>query len=163
MQLTHDAHTPGTQTKELVLLCDGIKSPANQGAIFRLADAFAVKELIFCDAVPDMSSSRLKKIARSTQDHIPYACVQEGSTTLQELKAKGYKTIALEITASSMPLFTIDFNHRKLLLIIGNEQNGVSQELLNQVDTAAHIPMYGHNSSMNVAQAAAIALYQLSL
>lgn len=163
MQLTHDAHTASTQAKELVVLCDGITSPANQGALFRLADAFGVKELIFVGATPEMSSSRLKKTARSTQDHITYSHTQDGQSIIQDLKTNGFTAIALEITKDSIPMATIEPSYSKILLIIGNEQSGITQELLDLAAVTTHIPMYGKNSSMNVAQATAIALHQLSV
>ena len=49
-----------------------------------------------------------------------------------------------------------------IVLIIGNENHGVSDDLLRQSDIVLHIEMYGNNSSMNVTHAAAIALYELT-
>lgn len=162
MQETHAHYTPAQQSKDIVLLCDHIVSPANQGALFRLADAFGVKELIFLGAAPDNSSSRLKKTARSTQDHIPFSSTQDGTQAIQAHINQGYYCVALEIAQSSAPIASLELSSNKILLIIGNEQAGVSQQLLDQVQSINHIPMYGRNSSMNVAQATAIALYQLS-
>lgn len=163
MQTTHDHYTPAQQYKELVLLCDHITSPANQGALFRLADAFGVSQLIFLGDRPDLHSSRLKKTARSSHDHIPFTSVSDGTSLLDSYKTKGYQCIALEITASSLPIASVALTSDKLMLIIGNEQTGITDRLLQQADQIAHIPMYGRNSSMNVAQAAAIGLYHLSL
>jgi tRNA G18 (ribose-2'-O)-methylase SpoU len=144
------------------MLCDHIASPANQGALFRLADAFGVKEIIFLGNPPDMGSSRLKRTARNTQEHVPYSAAAGSVALLQSFKNNGYLCIALEITSDSIPISEIRITSSKLVLIIGNERTGVSQEILNQANHTTHIQMYGHNSSMNVAQATAVALYQLS-
>lgn len=162
MQHTHDTFSAAKQTKEIILLCDHITGPANQGALFRLADAFGIQEIVFVGNTPDMSSSRLKKTARSTQEYVSHSTTTDGLKTLQTYKDKGYHSIALEITADSTSISELATTSDKLLLLIGNEQTGVSQELLELVDLTTHIKMYGHNSSMNVAQATAVALYQLS-
>ncbi len=163
MQLTHDAHQANIQAKELIVLCDHIHSPANQGALFRLADAFGVKELIFVGNPLDMRSSRLKRTARSMQEHIPYSQHESGITIIERYTKEGYQCIALEVTATSIALSKAAITANKILLLLGNEQHGVSQELIDAVDLTVHIPMYGRNSSMNVAQAAAIALHHISL
>lgn len=161
MQTTHDHFTPAKQHKDLVLVCDHITSPANQGALFRLADAFGVRKLIFLGTVLDLTSSRLKKTARSSQDHIRYLDEQDGTAILAHYKKEGYQCIALEITKTSVPITALAPTSPKMLLLIGNEQDGIAAPLLQLVNNVTHIPMYGRNSSMNVAQAAAIGLFQL--
>lgn len=163
MQLTHDVYQAHEQSKEIVLLCDRIGSPANQGGLFRLADAFGVKELVFTGNPLDITSSRLKRTARNTQAHIPYFQHDTAVTAIKEYLKEGYKCIALEITASSKSLSKTAITGNKILLIIGNEQHGISQEILDIANLIVHIPMYGKNSSMNVTQAAAIALHHISL
>lgn len=162
MQLTHDLHHSHTQSKEIVILCNCIHSPANQGAIFRLADAFKVKEILFTGAPIDIQSARLKRTARSTQQHISYTYYDSAITQLNRLQEEGYQCLALEITKESLPISQVQITQKKVVLILGNEQQGVSQDLLQNANTIMHIPMYGQNSSMNVAQAAAIALYHIS-
>ena len=161
MQLTHDSHHSNTHNKEIIILCDHINSPANQGAIFRLADAFGAREIQFIGAPIDIQSARLKKTARSTQQHIAYNNYESATTQLKRLQEDGYFCLALEITDASIPISHLQIPHNKIVLLLGNEQEGVSKDLLKEVDKAMHIPMYGQNSSMNVAQAAAIALYHI--
>lgn len=162
MQTTHDQYTPARQHKKLVLLCDHILSPANQGALFRLADAFGVSELIFIGAQPDMRSNRLKKTARNCQAHIKYTSHPDGTAIVEKYKNVGYQCIALEITKSSIPIASAVITSHKIVLLIGNEQEGISDYLLTLADQVAHIPMYGRNSSMNVVQATAIGLYRIN-
>ncbi|MEP0266267.1 TrmH family RNA methyltransferase [Dokdonia sp.] len=161
-QLTHESHKNSAITRDIILLCDHVKSPANIGAIFRLADAFAVSEVIFCGTNIDLTSSRLKKTARNTQENVRFHESETPIKKLKELHTKGYTSIALEITSQSMPIHSFDVTvYDKLVLAIGDERHGISPEVLNSIHHTLHIPMYGHNSSMNVAQATAIALYNL--
>ncbi|WP_375252443.1 TrmH family RNA methyltransferase, partial [Dokdonia donghaensis] len=71
--------------------------------------------------------------------------------------------IALEIDSTSIPIAEVHIaNMSKISLVIGAESTGVTPEALEQCAVIAHIPMHGINSSMNVAQAAGIALYELT-
>lgn len=161
-QLVHTAHDPIEKPKEIVLFCDHVKGPANIGSLFRLADAFAITEIVFFGTTIDLSSSRLKKTARTTQQHIPY---REGTNLSQEIQnyhKDQFVSIALEITSSSIPIRSLQTNAmNKIVLIIGDENYGITDALLSQVHHTVHIPMLGKNSSMNVAQATAIAFYEL--
>lgn len=161
MQLTHSSHRKQSHAKEIILLCDHIVSPANQGSLFRLADAFGVREVIFIGSAPDTGSSRLKRTARSTEQHISYRNTDTPIEVIRTLTQEGYTPVALEITSSSVELNKLTIDSHKILLIIGNEQQGISQEILEMSQHIAHITMYGNNSSMNVAQATGIALYHI--
>lgn len=160
MQLEHKHHKKTPPSSEIILLCDSITSPANIGAIFRLADAFGVKEIIFGGAFPDLSSSRLRKTARNTERTVSYGHSDDLIATINTLSNDGYSSLALEITSKSKPVQHIK-KLEKSILIIGNERHGINKEILQISEYHAHIEMYGSNSSMNVAQATGIALYEL--
>ena len=161
-QLAHHQYQKDEQHLKIILLCDHLQSPANIGAIFRLADAFAVQEVLFTQSV-NSSSSRLKRTARETYKSVPYRIIEDRCREIVGFHESGYTSIALELTQTSIPLQQLTKNEAdKYVLIIGNEKTGVSDELLAKAQQQGHIPMYGQNSSMNVAQATAIGLYHLS-
>jgi tRNA G18 (ribose-2'-O)-methylase SpoU len=164
VQLTHKDHiTTNSISKDIIILCDHVKGPANLGSIFRLADAFGVTEIFFATGTLDVSSNRLKKTARHTHEKVRFRESEQCITTLEELHLQGYTSIAIEITDTSIPLQTLPCNTlEKVVLIIGDENFGISDDLLAMVTFTAHIPMLGTNSSMNVAQALGIALYELT-
>lgn len=144
------------------MVCDGIQSPANLGALFRICDAFGVLEIISSERIP-LHSRRLIKSARNTQAHIAFRQEQVLTETIVQLRAEGYETLGLEITTHSVPLpqfKSVPLTH--IVLVIGNESEGISDEVLALLPTVLHIPMFGSNSSMNVIQATAIALYELT-
>ena len=160
VQLTHKESNKTQHSFPLVLVCDGVQSPANIGAIFRICDAFGVLKIFFCNAEINFYSSRLQKTARNTQLYVPYSEKNNTVSEINKLKNEGYTIISLEITDSSITIEKLpELKNEKIAIVIGNEQQGISEEVLNNSDLCSHIEMYGKNSSMNVVQAASIALY----
>lgn len=156
--------TPFSEKKHrLTLICDGVSSPANIGGLFRLCDAFGVEMLIFCNAEIDLSSPRLRKTARQTQLLVPYKETPDISNFITELKTENYHIIGLEITSESIPIQQLQLpKDSKIALVVGSEQHGISEATLTKLDQAIHVEMFGANSSMNVTQATAIALFELT-
>ncbi|KAA3624724.1 MAG: TrmH family RNA methyltransferase [Flavobacterium sp.] len=163
LQLTHSS-TPFVKREfPIVLICDGVKGPANIGSIFRIAEGFGVREIVFGKADIDFDSGRLKKTARDTHRKVSYTQSDDLRMTVNHFKREGYFIAALEITDNSKPLHDLRWiGTDKLALILGNEAHGISEEILELTDKAYHIELYGDNSSINVAQAAAVALYHLT-
>ena len=97
-------------------------------------------------------------MARSTEQFIIYESLQ----TLEQVNelAQTHQFVALEWTNDSVPYHEIMI-HEPILLALGNEETGVSDEILQMVETCIHIPMYGIKNSMNVAMATGIAVYEL--
>ena len=80
-------------------------------------------------------------------------------TAIQKLKEEGNTIVGIEITDKSITIQDFDFkNHKKLVLLLGSERNGI--ENIDLVDATVSIPMYGRNSSMNVIHSLAITLYE---
>lgn len=161
-QLTHHNSLNNSKKFPIVLICDGVKSPSNIGSLFRICDALGVSETIFCNTALNINSPRLQKTARSTQKRVSFSESTDIIATIDKFKKEDYTIIALEITDSSTSLKNISADiNQKMVLIIGNEQNGISKKVLQKVSQTIHIDMFGENSSMNVVQATSIALYSL--
>jgi len=159
-QLSHK-NTPITFKKfPIKLICDGVKSPSNIGALFRICDAMGVSEIIFCNTELNINSPRLQKTARSTQKKVSYSVSESILQTISELKKEKHTIIALEITDKSILIEDLIISeNQKIAIIIGNEQNGISGKVLKTCDVCTQIAMFGENSSINVSQAASIALH----
>ncbi|MFI8379948.1 TrmH family RNA methyltransferase [Leeuwenhoekiella sp. NPDC079379] len=161
-QLTHNTTQLQSGAHNLVILCDGITSPANAGSLMRLSDALGLKHLYFCNSNINFESSRFKRTSRSTEMYVSYTQTSDYDEILKNLKRENYILIGLELTNNSISL--ADFNiqaDEKIALVLGNERHGISPTVLTKLNKSIYIPMYGKNSSMNVAQAAAIATYTL--
>lgn len=161
MQLTHYNTQFPKHTFPITIICDDVNTALNIGSLFRICDAFGVEKIIFCGN--NISIGRkMTKTSRSTEKHVQYKIVSDISEVITEYK-DSHQLIGLEITSNSKPLKTFKFNtHKPIALILGNENFGISENILKQLDTTVHITMYGHNSSMNVVQAASIALYEIT-
>ena len=161
-QLSHKESNHSEKVFPIVLICDGLKSPSNIGGIFRVCDALGIPEIIFCNSQINFNSPRLQKTARNTQHYVSYSENKNTLNAIINLKDNGFKIIALEITDSSESIENLSlFDNQKIALIIGSENEGVSDKVLTNSDLCVHINMYGRNSSMNVVQATSIALYSL--
>lgn len=160
MQLTHYNSKFKPKQFPVVLICNNISNAANVGSLFRTADAFGIEKLIFCgDDIP--LGKKMKRTSRSTENYIAYDVEPNIKNVLRKL-GESHRLIALEITTDSSPLSTYQIqNEEPIALIIGNENFGLSKTVLNQCHDILHIEMYGQNSSMNVVQAASIALYEI--
>lgn len=136
---------------------------ANIGSLFRLADAFNIEKIIFTGTPFNVESNRLKKTARATVKKVEFEFIENAEEAINVLKTQKYSIFGLEITSDSSPIDSFSFkNEEKIALLVGNEQHGIDPSLLEVAATKLHINMFGHNSSMNVAQATGIALYEIT-
>lgn len=162
MQLNHYNSTFKKQKFPITLICDNVTNTPNIGSLFRISDALGVEELIFCGENLQLGK-RMKKTSRSTEKYVSHKVESDILQVVTSLKAKRYFIIALEITDSSISLDDFILNtNQPIALIIGNENVGVSEDILKLADEIVHIKMFGENTSMNVVQATSIILYELT-
>ncbi len=165
-QLSHQEVIKNTHRFPICVLAHNIEIAGNVGSLFRIADAFGVEKLYLTGTTAVPPKYKIRKAARSADKRIPYTQAPSAIEAVTQLKSDGYIIISLEITTNSMDLRSFTQSHSRtheqaICLIIGSEQSGISQELLDCSDYTLHIPMFGENSSMNVATSCAIALYEL--
>jgi tRNA G18 (ribose-2'-O)-methylase SpoU len=163
IQLNHYQHRAVPTKYPLCFLAHDIQIPENIGALFRIADALGVEKIYFSGLSPTPPNHKINKTARATEKYVDYFYENNPIKIINKLKAEQYKIVSLEATTHS-----IDINHCPMLsgekwcLVLGAENSGVCQALLDLSDLTVHIPMQGQNSSMNVAAAAAIAVFEIT-
>ncbi|NJW53406.1 TrmH family RNA methyltransferase [Salinimicrobium oceani] len=163
MQKTHETTDFQEKKFPLVLVLDGVSGPANVGSLFRLADAFNVEKIIFCGTELHLKSNRLKRTARSTVKNVIFEEHDNSEVVCRNLQESGYSIMALEIAAESVPLEEEKYDtYNKIALVLGNENSGITSNILTMADKLLHINMFGKNSSMNVTHAAGIALFEIT-
>ena len=144
--------------KPLYVVMDGVQDPGNAGTIIRTADAVGADGVILLKGTVDVYSD---KAVRSTMGSIFHVPVYSG-VTLDELtefvQESGLQLLATALDETAKPHFQQDFT-QGTAVVLGNEGNGVSQELL-AVAQKTYIPMYGQAESLNVGMSAAIVLYE---
>ena len=149
----------------ITVVLDGVPGNYNIGAIFRLCDAFLVERLIICgeEGKTRQGSALLRKrklvqAAMGTQRWVPWQDEPEAAAVVRAAKAAGYWIAVVELTAESVSLAVMQPRY-PAALVLGNEQSGVSPEVLACADQAIAIPMLAN--SLNVATAGAIVLHEL--
>jgi len=161
-QLNHLTTNFKKRTFLITLVCDNISNATNIGSVFRTADAFGIEKIFFCGAhVP--IGRKMSKTSRSTEKNVNYEVCESASKVVEQLKKQNYQIISLEITSNSTPIHSFSFSKdNPIALVIGDENFGVSETILDYSDAVLHIDMFGQNSSMNVVQAATIAFYEMT-
>lgn len=145
----------------VVLVLDNIRSAHNVGSIFRTADAFKVDKLWLCGICACPPSAEIHKSALGAEDSVPWEHRDDSLETVERLKAEGWTIVSLEQTEGAVQLQ--DFRPekgRKYALILGNEVEGVRQDVVNASDFALEIPQFGTKHSLNVSVSAGVALWQ---
>lgn len=151
---------PGTSAKRrIVLVLDQISDPHNAGAILRSAAAFDVAAVIVQDRNAPPESGVLAKAASGALDIVPYVTVVNIAHALGELGKLGFWRIAL---AGDGEVKLADAaTDGDIALVLGSEGSGIRRLVRERCDTAAFIPVDSKIESLNVSNAAAVALYEL--
>lgn len=146
----------------LVVVLDNIRSAYNVGAMFRTADAFRIEGLALCGVSPCPPSPLIHKTALGAEEAVAWQHFDSAVEAVEELKKKGYLACGLEITHDSVDIrkFVVP-EGQKVALVVGNEVHGIDEEVLGLCDACIEIPQRGTKHSLNVASAAAIAMWQL--
>lgn len=139
---------------------ENIRSLFNVGAMFRTSDAALVSKVFLTGITASPPHAEIDKSALGATDVVPWEYCRDCQKPIKELKAAGIFIVALELTRQSV-CYT-DFKYSfPVCLIVGNEIEGVSQETLNLCDAAIDISMFGRATSLNVATAYGISLFEI--
>lgn len=144
--------------KKFCVVLDNIRSALNVGSIFRTADGLGIEKLWLCGITAAPPNPQIKKTALDAQDSVPWEYRKDLRETVLHLKNSGYKIVALEQLEASQMLSEAEFD-QPICLIVGNEVEGVSEEIFGLVDEAVEINMVGVKNSFNVAVAFGIASF----
>ena len=144
-------------TDGLVLVLDQITDPHNVGAIFRSAAAFAVAAIVTTARHSPDATGVLAKAASGALEHVPFVTVQNLARGLAALKERGFLVIGLDSSGdddlAALPL------RPPLALVLGAEGKGLRQLTKETCDHVARLDLPGAIQSLNVSNAAAVALY----
>lgn len=146
----------------VVAILDNVRSLYNVGSIFRTADGVLLKKLILAGFTPHPPRKEIEKTALGATLSVPWEYTSFASEALGRLKSEGYKICCLELAKESHPYYAPKKEDFPVCLVIGNEINGVSKDLLAQCDMALEIPMFGTKQSLNVAVAFGVCIFELS-
>ena len=144
--------------RALVILCDHITDAGNLGAIIRSAEAVGAVGII----LPNKRSARVEastyKSSAGAVSHMTIAQTSKMTGAIERFKKEGFWACAAT-EHSSNDIWDVNLKG-KILLIMGNEHDGVSRLVLENCDMAGKLPMMGEVSSLNVAQSATACMYE---
>ncbi|CDN47468.1 23S rRNA (guanosine(2251)-2'-O)-methyltransferase RlmB [Neorhizobium galegae] len=141
----------------LLLVLDQVTDPHNVGAIMRSAVAFGAGAVITTQRHSPTESGVLAKSASGALELIPYIQVTNLADAIEELHRLGFQTIGLD-SEGPAPLEGT-FAGGRIALVLGSEGKGLRQKTRETVNALARLDMPGAIKSLNVSNAAAIALY----
>ncbi len=144
-------------------LLDNIRSTYNVGSMFRAAEGAGLRHLHLCGITPTPENPKVAKTALGAEKNLPWDYSRNSILAAQGLKGHGLSLLCLEASPGARSIFDLDcpLTESPVLLIVGNEINGVDPDLLAISDQVVQIPMQGLKGSLNVALAFGIAVYTL--
>lgn len=166
-----------TQPLTLSVLLHNIRSAHNVGALFRTADAMGAVH-VYCSGytphplqakdsrlphVAKKAHTMIAKTALGAEDSVASSYHPDAMQLIQALHADGHHLLAVEQDRRSVPLesFVVEPKKRRIVLVLGNEVDGIEPDVLERMDEILEIPMLGSKESLNVSAAGAIALHWL--
>ena len=148
------------QKTNIVLVLDNIRSRNNVGAIFRTADAFRIAEIILCGITPTPPHKDIHKTALGATESVAWRQEASAADVVGKLREAGSNCFAVEQVKGAVFLDQVTaVPDQTLVLVIGNEVQGVSQEVINACGAAIEIPQLGTKHSLNVATSAGVVLW----
>lgn len=159
--------------RAVIVIAHNIRSTHNVGAIFRTCEGFGVEQLILSGYTPhprvdgderlphivQKLEQQISKTALGAEKLVPYEYHE--LPPLDALRADGYRIVGLEQDNRSVMLPSYEVPD-KLVLLLGEEVEGIAPELRQQCDDLVEIPMHGRKESFNVSVATGVALYALT-
>jgi tRNA (guanosine-2'-O-)-methyltransferase len=144
----------------LALLLDAVQTPYNVGAILRSAAAMRVEHLWLVGATESPLHPKTQKTALGSQRFVTWESCADIEEAADAVKAAGYALIGVELAEGARPFHEIELP-ADVCLAVGHEDRGLSKACLARCDEVAYLPQLGPIASLNVATAAAIAMYEV--
>jgi tRNA G18 (ribose-2'-O)-methylase SpoU len=146
----------------VIAVLDNIRSMHNVGSVFRTADAFLIEAIFLCGYTPLPPHRDINKTALGATETVDWIHFPTTVDAINTLKKEGFKVFAVEQTEGSVSLekFPATANE-KIAVVLGNEVEGVNDEVLKLVDGSIEIPQLGMKHSLNISVAAGIVLWEI--
>jgi tRNA (guanosine-2'-O-)-methyltransferase len=146
--------------QRVALLLDGVQTPFNVGAILRTAAALRVDHLWLTGPTAAPTDAKTQKTALGSQRFLTWTTAPSAPEAAGDIRTQGYRLVGVELTDTAVPLHDLPLAG-DVCLAVGHEDRGLSAACLEVCDAIGYIPLLGKIGSLNVATAAAMALYEV--
>ena len=143
--------------EDIIVVLDGIQDPGNLGTILRTLDSVNLKQIILSEQTADPYNP---KVVRSTMGAIYRVNMIRSKNIIETLKNMKKHKYDIVVTSLQTNESIYDIDYKKKVIVIGNEANGVSKEVMELANKKVKIPMLGKTESLNAAVATGIILYE---
>lgn len=144
--------------KNYLLVLDSIQDPGNLGTIIRTADAAGFTGMIISKGCVDAYNPKVLRSTMGSIFRMPLCFADSLENVLKKIKLKGIRVYASHLSAKES-CYEINLTNN-IAIIIGNEANGISDEVLPYADKLVKIPMYGRTESLNASIAAGVLMFE---
>jgi tRNA G18 (ribose-2'-O)-methylase SpoU len=152
-----------SEKQPVILVLENIRSGLNVGSIFRSADAFRIEKIWCCGYTPVPPHREVLKSALGATESVAWEYAENTMELIHKLREQGIVCVAAEQTEHSTDLHAfLPEQDKKTALVLGNEVQGVTQEVINACDLTLEVSQHGTKHSLNVAVCAGIILYDLT-
>lgn len=159
------------QTKDLALssgknnfnchvALDGLRSLFNVGSIFRTCEAAGFNSILLGN-IPGKEHPGVRKTAMGAEKWIAQEKVSDLASALLDKKAEGFKIVGVETIEGARPFYEFPWE-KKTIVVFGNEEYGISSQVIEACDAFVHIPMFGRKNSINVANAVSVICFKIA-
>ena len=145
---------------DLVIVLDHVLDHGNIGTIIRTASAFGIRDIVSTSSGLDLFFRKIVTASRGKVFDVTVQSFQSGPAAIAALKQKGYQVVATSPYAKDIQALA-PLQPKPVALVVGNETEGVADEIVQQADIVVQIPMSGSVESLNVGVATGISLYEL--
>ncbi|MBM80913.1 MAG: rRNA methylase [Planctomycetaceae bacterium] len=151
-----------TTRRSTIVACRDVMDPENMGTIIRLCTAFGVDGLLLGHRSADPLSRRSLRVSMANALNLPIIQSSDFQQHLKELHERWQYDVAGTVLDDSAENLTQANRSDRLVIVFGNESEGLDQETLSLCNRQITLPMQGGTDSVNVAVAAGIFLYHLT-
>lgn len=155
--------------KEIVAVVCDVRSIHNVGSLFRTADGAGISKIYLCGITPTPLDrfgkvrQEFAKVALNAEQSVAWEYKKSASSALTALKKQGFTIVAVEQANNSKSYSSLRKKSGKFVLVVGNEVEGLSKQVLKKADIIVEIPMRGEKESLNVSVAFGIVAYGIQV
>jgi 23S rRNA (guanosine2251-2'-O)-methyltransferase len=145
----------------ITIVLDNVRSALNVGSVFRTADAFLIENIILCGITATPPNKEIRKVALGATDSVNWQFEENTFDAVLKLKKNGYHIMGIEQADKSSKLNDFTLPNKPIAIIMGNEVNGVSEDVISICNEVMEITQFGTKHSLNISVTTGIIIWEL--